>query len=874
MIGLGIRRFLVCFWVTVFTLALICHPPLITLSAADQLDPSFDKDGKLLTALGSENVHAQAVLMQTDQKLVVAGSVLAGEDWDFILLRYCPNGKLDDGVNCGTPGFGTGGRVVTDFGGGLDDTAMDAVIQPDGKIVVAGTSALYPQFDMALARYDTNGNLDGTFDTDGMMRVDFGDDERGYAVALQPDGKIIVGGVSYYATWGDFALARVCPNGGLDDGTRCGVVQFGSGGMVITDFAGSSDWVDGLAVHEGKIIAGGSGGNKDFAVARYNESGSLDTAFGVNGKATASFGSGWDYGQDVLVQSDGKIIVAGGGYAADWNTDFGIVRFTTTGILDTSFDGDGKVLTEFNGYSDRILSVTLQGDQILAAGYATHCYGSDLAVVRYQANGSLDTTFDTDGKLTTDFGAYHDSANSIAVQADGRIVAAGYTGEQPNGTEIALVRYNTNGSLDAAMGADGKVLTAFGGGYNLGYSVAVADGKILSAGWLNNTQSHDFAVARFLIDGSLDTSFAGNGVAVVDFNGGDDQAYAMVVLADGKVVLAGTTLQGSASDFALARLCADGRLDNGVNCGSPGFATGGKIITDFGGQEGAAALLLQPDGDLVAVGSTHTCPNSDMAVARLNADGKLDNGFSGDGKTTVDFSGYWDEARGVALHPDGNLIVVGYSNVANVNQDFALASLCPNGTLDDGVNCGSPAFGSGGRVTSDLSGSYDRAAAVAVQADGKLLAAGYSSGSSADFAVVRYCADGMLDDGVNCGNPAFGTAGKTTTDFWGDWDEIAALRLLPDGKILVGGYASYEVDTGWDEDFALALYDSNGVLFTGFSSDGRETIDFGAMDEQGFALALQPEGKFIVSGSSSRFLAMARLIYELPIRLYVPVILR
>jgi uncharacterized delta-60 repeat protein len=361
---------------------------------------------------------------------------------------------------------------------------------------------------------------------------------------------------------------------------------------------------------------------------------------------------------------------------------------------------------------------------------------------------------------------------------------------------------------------------------------------------------------------------------VVDFNGGDDQVYAMAVLPDGKIVLAGTTLQGGGRDFALARFCADGKLDNGVNCGSPGFAAGGKIITDFGGQEEVAALLLQLDGDLVAAGTTRTCPNSDMAVARYNADGKLDTGFSTDGKATVDFSGYWDEARGVAWHPEGNLVVAGYSNVANANQDFALASLCPNGGLDDGTNCGSPAFGSGGLVTSDLSGSYDRAAAVAVQADGKILAAGYSRGTSTDFALVRYCADGRLDDGVNCGNPAFGTAGKTTTDFWGEWDEIAALRLLPDGKILAGGYASYALDSGWDEDFALALYDSNGILFTGFSSDGRETVDFGALEEQGFALALQPEGKFIASGLSGRYLAMARFIYELPIRLYVPVILR
>ena len=112
-----------------------------------------------------------------------------------------------------------------------------------------------------------------------------------------------------------------------------------------------------MEVHGGKIIAGGSGGNGDFAVARYNANGSLDTSFSSDGKQTASFGAtGWDYGQDVAVQTDGKIILAGGGYHADWNHDFGLVRFNTNGALDTSFSGDGKLLTEFAGQDDRVLS--------------------------------------------------------------------------------------------------------------------------------------------------------------------------------------------------------------------------------------------------------------------------------------------------------------------------------------------------------------------------------------------------------------------------------------------------------------------------------------------------------------------------------------
>jgi len=243
--------------------------PVISWSAAEQLDPSFDGDGKLLSPLGNEQISGQAIIVQSDQKILVAGSVFVDGDWDFTLLRYCADGSLDNGVNCGGPGFGTGGRVITDFGGNFHDSVMDAALQPDGKIVVVGTSSRYPQFDMAVARYNPDGSLDTAFDGDGMVKIDFqNSDERGYAVAVQPDNKIIVAGVSYINTWGDFALARLCPNGALDDGVHCGSPAFGAGGKVTTDFSGSSDWVSGVAVHNGKIIAGGSGGNRDFAVAR------------------------------------------------------------------------------------------------------------------------------------------------------------------------------------------------------------------------------------------------------------------------------------------------------------------------------------------------------------------------------------------------------------------------------------------------------------------------------------------------------------------------------------------------------------------------------------------------------------------------------
>lgn len=858
----GLRHFMR--WMVVIGLVLSIASATVKASVPGSaaLDPTFDGDGKLLSGLGSETVNAQAVAVQADQKLVVAGSVLKNDHWDFIVLRYCADGSLDDGVNCGGSGFGTNGRVVTNFGGDSHDSAMDVVLQLDGKIVVAGTSSLYPQFDMAVARYNPDGSLDTTFDSDGLVKVDFNNsDERGYAVALQVDGKIILGGVSYITTFGDFALARLCPNGALDNGVNCGTSAFSSDGWLTTDFAGSADWVDGLAVYDGKIIAGGSGGNKDFAVARYTAEGVLDNTFSSDGKQTVSFGTGWDYGQDVLVQSDGKIILAGGGYAADWNTDFGLVRFNLNGDLDTTFSGDGKVLTEFFGYSDRILSLTMHAEQIVAVGYAMHCYGEDWAVARYDASGSLVASFGVGGKLTTDFGGNYDAADAVAVQSDGKIIAVGGAGENPNGESIALARYSTEGILDTAFGGDGKVITDSGGGYHLGYSVAASSAKILVAGWANNTRSDNFALARFLDNGALDTSFSTNGVAVVDFSAGDDRAAAMAVQPDGKLILAGYTLQGGQVDFALARFCANGMLDEGVNCGSPGFGVGGKVITDFGGNDYGQAVLIQPGGAIVVAGTTRACPNSDFAVARYTANGVLDASFSGDGKTTVDFSGNWDDGGGLARQTDGKLILAGATGTTYSNRDFALIRLCANGSLDDGINCGSTAFGAGGKVITDFAADTDKAVAVAVQPDGKIVAAGDAQASGNDFAIARYCANGLLDDGVNCGSPAFGMGGKTTLDFFDEWDTLSALLLLPRGKILVSGYSSREILNGWDKDFGLALFNPNGSLYTGFSGDGLESLDFGSTEEQSFALAQQADGKLLVCGESSGQLALARFIY-------------
>jgi uncharacterized delta-60 repeat protein len=361
-------------------------------------------------------------------------------------------------------------------------------MQTDGKIVVAGHSLNSSNFDFALARYNPDGSLDASFDTDGKVTTDFSNsNDYAFAVAIQTDGKIVAAGESF-----------ISPNSGI-------------------------------------------------ALVRYNTDGSLDTSFNGTGKVfTSSFGAD---AKALAIQTDGKIVVAGSGFT--------IARYNTDGSLDASFDGDGIVITMFGGLTYSARGVAIQSDgKIVAAGESR--IGQDnaaFALARYNANGSLDTSFDGDGKLTTDFGPFYDEANAVAIQAGGKIIAAGY-GESSNTSAFALVRYNTDGSLDSSFDGDGKVTTPFG--VNAG-AIAVAiqsNGKIVAAGGSFNGTSGDFALVRYNTDASLDASF-GNGGKVSTSFGNNSQIYDVAIQADGKIVAAGSIFNASNDNFAVARYIGD-----------------------------------------------------------------------------------------------------------------------------------------------------------------------------------------------------------------------------------------------------------------------------------------------------------------------------
>ena len=421
----------------------------------------------------------------------------------------------------------------------------------------------------------------------GIVTTDFGSsDDQGRSIALQADGKILVAGSSFKSSSNyDFALVRYNSDGSLD-------MSFSGDGMLTTDFGSSMDYATSLTLQaDGKILMAGLRENSrsyfcDIVLVRYNSNGSLDNSFGGDGKLNTEFGLSYGvFSRDIKVQADGKIMLSGNAINGSGNYDFALVRFDNDGSLDTSFGGAGKLITDFGTAlqpwsNDVLYSMELQTDgKILVAGYSEKLSSrAEFALVRYNSDGSLDMSFSGDGMLTTDFGL-EVIAFSITVQADGKILLAGTSYNSSGNYDIALARYNSDGSLDTNFGGDGKLITNFGSSVSSVPSSIEqqADGKILVAGYAyNSSGNYDFALVRYNNDGSLDTSFGGAGLVITAIGPASEFALSMTLQGDGKILLAGQSYNSSGNvDFTLVRYNSDGSLDTsfGVTAAATNYNT-------------------------------------------------------------------------------------------------------------------------------------------------------------------------------------------------------------------------------------------------------------------------------------------------------------
>jgi uncharacterized delta-60 repeat protein len=867
---------------------------LVRYNPNGSLDTTFDGDGIVTTQIGTTGTEASAVAVQPDGKIVVAGIASNSGTGFYTIVRYNPNGSLDTSFD--------GDGIFTISGVGRPDSMA---IQPDGKIVTAGSISLdFFTSDFCIVRVNPNGGLDTTFDNDGKAIVSVSDPGAGnadlaYALALQADGKIVVGGESdFLNTARDFTLARLNTDGSLD-------TTFDGDGKVRTSFGGNNqnDGIASIAIKpDGKIVAAGYGGEdavRGFAIAQYNSDGSLDASFGGDGKLVApTSNNGVERAYGVAVQPDGKIVAVG--YSI---VKLSVIRLNLDGSPDQAFGNNGIVLSPINSSGSAVARAVLidPNGKIAVAGSAVRggTIEEDFVLARYNSDGTPETSlgvfgyvvtnpfnqtdqssdgrsiamqadkkivvggnryitetvtvgmiarYTTEGRLDSSFasatdgfgfatvnvpGALTQELNGVVIQPDGKILGVG-TYEDQADVGLYVVQYNTDGLRNTSFGGSGngfaKIASADGGG--LGQAIAVQpDGKILVGGAIPNfvSQTVDFAVYRFNADGSRDNSFGASGVASIDLSTGNDIPFSIALQTDGKIVLSGSANFGENTDgnMALVRFNANGSLDNA-------FGSGGKVITALSNfPDIISDIQLQTDGKIVAAGtkcSDLPCSSGTGAILRYNTNGSPDNSFDGDGVVFVQTPGSLANGlSSVEIQPNGKIVAAGVT-VNPATQSDALVVRYESSGLPDSN------FGSGGIITSDISALQQEAFSVALQADGKIVTAGYSaSNSRADVTVWRYLGDARPASGravfdfdgdgktdISIFRPASGewwlnrssTGATVAAQFGLSTDKPAPADFTGDGKTDV---AFFRPSSG--EWFILRSEDSSFLSFT-FGANG------------------------------------------------------
>jgi uncharacterized delta-60 repeat protein len=391
------------------------------------------------------------------------------------------------------------------------------------------------------------------------------------------------------------------------------------------------------------------------ATSAFAAAGALDPTFGSNGIVAIKFNDIPSSASEVVLQTDGKIITLGSVTLGDEQSKRVITRYNNNGTVDTSFGTNGSTFVEVEGFSGS--RIAFQPNEKLIVGGQ---HGEDFAVVRYNSNGTLDTSFGTNGMGIILGGSdSYQSLGDIAIQPDGKIVFVGDTsGSQSTRTELIYARFNSDGTEDI-----GNILYFSNSHNNYGKAVAIQpDGKIILSGIITPDDGRGplLSLARINQDGSLDVSnFGTGGKVAIPFYEFDNNHSALAIQADGKIVLTGTVFDtgGLNGNLAVVRFNSNGALDTT-------FGGTGIVITDFGADESSDGLVIQPDGKILLEGKTcdscsGTFGSSDFLLARYNSDGSLDTTFGENGKLISDFGDSTATHMGIALQPDNKLVVVG-----------------------------------------------------------------------------------------------------------------------------------------------------------------------------------------------------------------------
>ncbi|WP_229360781.1 hypothetical protein [Fuerstiella marisgermanici] len=586
---------------------------------------------------------------------------------------------------------------------------MSIAIDSLDRVVIAGYSdqstGTYSDFDFAVARLTSDGNPDPDFSGDGKQIINMGSiSDYGRSVAIDAaDRVVVVGGNS------EFSVVRLTTAGELDP-------SFDLDGRSSLKYQNRTNTAQSVAIDdEGRIYIGGFANlgttGYDFVVARMTSDGYGDGTFGDEGFQSLDFHSSVDFLTSLSLDTQGRVLLAGRSTQGSTENDFVVSRLTTAGIVDTTFGDGGKQLIDFDSSRDFTDSVTTNSqDQVLLSGWTTQPETlNDWALVQLTSEGQFDETFGQSGIVLTDIGVGGGNDRDAAVtasQSDGKVLVVGQTTFGP-----AVLRYNSDGSIDTTFGEDGKKILDLRSGSTPVNITTDHDDRILVSG--TPARSLDFGVIRLTPDGDIDSTFGTSGTATVDFGTNSEQVKSVFVDAENRILLSGYAYTPTGNlDFAVARLTSDGAPD-------PSFDSDGKQTIDFGGtSDRAYAVQTDSQGRIVVSGYLLDSAVRDFAAARLNSDGSLDEMFNGTGTQIVDFYGRRDYGYDVAIDSQDRVVIAGTSHDPSTGYySFAVSRLTDTGGFDSD-------FSGDGRELLNFGSAYDQATSVEVGSGDRILLGG------------------------------------------------------------------------------------------------------------------------------------------------------
>ena len=784
---------------------------------------------KLIELPGAQNLGSfgMAPLVQADGRILLLGAATRGTT-QLAMTRYNPDGTVDT-----TYGTLHNGTQCTAFRqGDIDVFRSAAALQPDGRLVVVTTTNQFSPgngIQVAVARFNIDGSLDASFGNGGELVFPFGSGSAiARALAIQPDGRILVGAGTSVSSREVFTVFRLDPDGTPD-------TTYGTNGAFVGTFDGVMQaGVDLMALQpDGKLVIAGSG-NGRFKVQRLNADGTLDTAWGSSGSTTLTpFDGG-----DIALQADGSVVVAGDIVntriinntiiTAAW---VAVARFTPTGVLDAGFGNGGIESPDIEGAG---AGVVVQPDGKITISADTQDIPSTFVLMRFDIDGSPDTSFGTNGVEKAPLGARAVAAR-LALRANGGFVVAGTSTPGSGDQRVMIAAYGPSGAVDTTFNGTGFDSRQLGARQAAANAAAVQpDGRVLVTGTLTNGTEigGGMFLSRFMADGTPDTSFGTGGSTILTFTA-IDNADAIALQPDGRIVIGGMKAVIDRNgiqipSLAFARFNTDGTLDTS-------FGNSGVAVFNSGSpnpvREFVKAIAVQPDGMIVGAGFVGASGGTDGFVARITATGQLDATFGAGGFAAVSMSSGSDEFWAMALQPDGRIVLGGRAETSPNLSTMAAARLTPAGTLDT-------TFGSAGIARVDFDGANAWAQSLALQPDGDIVLGGFAHpATNEDYALARLEPDGALDS-------SFGTGGKVTTDFDVDQQVIQAVKVLPSGKIVAVGH-----DT--DNTFGIVQYLADGSLDTTFGSGGHTTVRMNAFKDVAMALAVGADGTLYAAGDAS-----------------------